>query len=165
MNLAMVILTALSVIVSIIALCISYNAAQKGNTLANAANELTQMANDMQKGQTDMQKGQVEMQIREMISVARNRYEDMAIQLKSDTENEIYVAAIDSAQENLLNAYDEACAKYLDAKVDRERFKKLYHDEIRQIVTAEGFAEKYREPQTKFHATNKVYKEWNNLED
>ena len=157
MDLAMVILTALAVLVSVIALCVSYSAAQKGNSLATTANELTKTANEMQMGQ-------VEMQIREMILNARSRYEDKAIQLPGHEDDDVYIGAVRSALEGVLNAYDEACAKYLDGKVDKERFKKLYHDEIRQLVTAEATQEKYREPQTKFHATNKVYTEWNNLE-
>lgn len=158
MDLAMVILTALAVLVSVIALCVSFKASQKGNNLALAANNLTKTANDMQMAQ-------VEMQIRELISTARSRYEDMAFQLKDEENKELYKAMMNSALEGVLNAYDEACAKYLDGKVDKERFKKLYHDEIRQLVNDEAIQEKYREPQTKFHATVKVYTEWNNLEN
>lgn len=153
----MVILTALTVLVSIIALCVSFKASQKGNDLACVANDLTKTANDMHMAQ-------VEMQIRELILSARSRYEDKAVQFKNDTDNEFSKAMIESALEGVLNAYDEACAKYLDEKVDKERFKKLYHDEIRQLVVDPTIKEKYVEPQTKFHATVKVYTEWNNLE-
>ena len=153
----MVILTALTVLVSIIALCVSFKASQKGNDLACVANDLTKTANDMHMAQ-------VEMQIRELILSARSRYEDKAVQFKNDTDNEFSKAMIESALEGVLNAYDEACAKYLDEKVDKERFKKLYHDEIRQLVVDPIIKEKYVEPQTKFHATVKVYTEWNNLE-
>ena len=157
MDLAMVILTALTVLVSIIALCVSFKASQKGNDLACVANDLTKTANDMHMAQ-------VEMQIRELILSARSRYEDKAVQFKNDTDNEFSKAMIESALEGVLNAYDEACAKYLDEKVDKERFKKLYHDEIRQLVVDPIIKEKYVEPQTKFHATVKVYTELNNLE-
>ena len=111
-----------------------------------------------------MHMAQVEMQIRELILSARSRYEDKAVQFKNDTDNKFSKAMIESALEGVLNAYDEACAKYLDEKVDKERFKKLYHDEIRQLVVDPTIKEKYVEPQTKFHATVKVYTEWNNLE-
>lgn len=158
MDMTMVILTSLTVIVSVIALVVSYNAAQKGNALAGTANDLTKMANEMQKGQ-------VEMQIREMISSARGRYQDKVIQAIGREDDQLYAALIASAHEDVLNAYDEACAKYIDGKVDKERFKKLYHDEIRQLVNDPANIEKYREPHTKFHATNKVYTEWNNLEN
>ena len=145
-DLAMVILTALTVIVSIIALCISYHSAQKGNSLALAANELTKTANDMQKMEMEMQKGQVEMQIREMISSARARYQDKVFLMRDLENDEIKIALMDAAHEDFLNAYDEACAKYIDSKVDRLRFKKLYHDEIRQLVTDTVNTDKYREP-------------------
>lgn len=105
------------------------------------------------------------MQIRELILNTRSRYEDKVVQVKDEKDEELREALLDSALEGLLNAYDEACAKYLDGKVDKERFKKLYRDEIRQLVDDEVIKEKYREPQTKFHATVKVYKEWNDLEN
>lgn len=136
---------------------VELKASQKGNDLACVANDLTKTANDMHMAQ-------VEMQIRELILSARSRYEDKAVQFKNDTDNEFSKAMIESALEGVLNAYDEACAKYLDEKVDKERFKKLYHDEIRQLVVDPIIKEKYVEPQTKFHATVKVYTEWNNLE-
>ena len=157
MDLAMVILTALAVLVSVIALYVSFKASQKGNELASVANDLTKTPNDMQMAQ-------VEMQIRELILSARSRYEDKVVQFKNDEDIELCKSMLDSALEGVLNAYDEACAKYLDGKVDKERFKKLYHDEIRQLVDDATTKEKYIEPQTKFHATVKVYTEWNNLE-
>lgn len=153
----MVIFTALAVFVSVIALWVSFKASQKGNDLASVANDLTKTANDMQMAQ-------VEMQIRELILSARSRYEDKVVQFKGVEDEELSKAMLDSALEGVLNAYDEACAKYLDGKVDKERFKKLYHNEIRQLVDDVAIKEKYREPQTKFHATVKVYTEWNNLE-
>ena len=157
MDLAMVILTALAVLVSVIALCVSFKASQKGNELSSIANDLTKTANDMQMAQ-------VEMQIRELILNTRSRYEDIALQIKDNEDNELYKSILDSSLEGLLNAYDEACAKYLDGKVDKERFKKLYHDEIRNLVDNEAIKEKYIAPQTKFRATVKVYNEWNDLE-
>ena len=69
--------------------------------------------------------------------------------------------ALKTAQEQNLNAYEEACAKYLDGKVDKERFKKNYSVEIRQLV--EKYSEKYGAT-TPYKATIKVYNEWNNLE-
>ena len=65
--------------------------------------------------------------------------------------------------EDVLNAYDEACAKYIDKKVDRERFKKMYMHEIRQLVESDDFAHKYNCIQSRYNATKRVYDEWNNL--
>jgi hypothetical protein len=165
MELIMAILAALAILVSVVALCVSYNAAKKGNILVSSANDLAKTANEMQKNQIELQKGQVEMQIRDMISNARHRYGTTAIHLASNIECQVSIAAERAALEDVCNAYDEACAKYLDNKVDKERFKKLYVDEIRQWVTNKNYIDKYRELDTKFRATVKVFKEWNDLEN
>lgn len=109
-------------------------------------------------------KGQVEMQIREMISSARWRFSDLSIQLADEENNTTLAASTMAALEDVLNAYDEACAKYIDNKVDRERFKKLYANEIRNLVEDENTKKYYVMPQSRFQATVKVYREWNNLE-
>lgn len=109
-------------------------------------------------------KGQVEMQIREMISTAKWRYADLGIQLASDSENDTLAASTIAALEDVLNAYDEACAKYNDNKVDKERFKKLYVTEIRNLVEHENTRDYYVMPQSRFQATVKVYRKWNNIE-
>lgn len=109
-------------------------------------------------------KGQVEMQIREMISSARWRFSDLSIQLADEENNTTLAASTMAALEDVLNAYDEACAKYIDNKVDRERFKKLYTNEIRNLVEDENTKKYYVMPQSRFQATVKVYREWNNLE-
>lgn len=109
-------------------------------------------------------KGQVEMQIRDMISSAKWRYADLGIQLSKDNHNQTLIASTKAALEDVLNAYDEACAKYIDKKVDTERFKKLYVTEIRNLVEDNNTKSYYVMPQSKFQATVKVYHEWNNLE-
>ena len=60
--------------------------------------------------------------------------------------------------------YDEACAKYIDKKVDITRFNKLYVTEIRNLVEDDNTKSYYIMPQSRFQATVKVYREWNNLE-
>lgn len=109
-------------------------------------------------------KGQVEMQIREMISTAKSRYEDLSIQLSENKENITLQCSVTSALEDVLNAYDEACAKYNDKKVDKARFKKLYINEIRNLVEDENTKAKFHMPQSRFQAIVKVYREWHNLE-
>lgn len=109
-------------------------------------------------------KGQVEMQIREMISSAKWRYADLGIQFSKDNQNLTLASSTTAALEDVLNAYDEACAKYIDNKVDRERFKKLYVTEIRNLVEDENTKRYYVMPQSRFQATVKVYRKWNNIE-
>lgn len=139
-----------SLVISILAFLLSIIAFIKSSSAANTANALT--------------KGQVEMQIREMITSAKSRYADLAIQHSKDHDNNTLQSSTLSALEDVMNAYDEACAKYIDNKVDKIRFKKLYVNEIRNIVKDENTKDKFQMPQSRFQATVTVYREWNNLE-
>ena len=56
--------------------------------------------------------GQVEMQIRERITNARIRYEDLTIQYNEELNNDLIISVFESAKEEFLNSYDEACQKY-----------------------------------------------------
>jgi hypothetical protein len=70
-------------------------------------------------------KGQVEMQIRGRISNARIWYGNLSAEYKTSLNDDIIKMVIAAAQEEIFNAYEEACQKYLDGKVDKKRFKKL----------------------------------------
>lgn len=108
--------------------------------------------------------GQVEMQIRERITNARIRYEDLIMHYQSKLGDELIKNVYESTKEEFLNSYDEACQKYLDKKVDKERFRKSYFTEIQSIVENETFKHKYDTQSTPYKATVKVYNEWFNLE-
>lgn len=73
--------------------------------------------------------------------------------------------AWNSSLEAYLNAYEDACGKYIDNKIDKKRFKKTYHSEIRNIGEKEVY-KLFMQPEStsKYTAIWKVYKEWNNLE-
>lgn len=103
--------------------------------------------------------GQIEIDIRNMITSARNRYEDLVL---DNRDNDIYILIVKSSLENLINVYDEACSKYLDNKVDKKRFKKLYYTEIKNLVEHKETKPYYDTITSKFQDTIKVYKEWNN---
>lgn len=107
---------------------------------------------------------QVEMQIRERITYARTRYEDLIINHNKELNDELIKMVYESTKEEFLNAYDEACQKYLDEKVDKERFKKSYFIEIQSIVKNVDFKQKYDTQSTPYKATVKVYNEWFDLE-
>lgn len=119
---------------------------------------------NLSKNYNKLVQGQVEMQIRERITNARIRYEDLTLQHNQNLEDELVKNVFFSATEEFLNAYDEACQKYLDYKVDRERFKKTYLNELQSIVENVNFKAKYEFTITKYRATVKVYKEWIDLE-
>lgn len=140
----------ISIIISASALVVSVISFIKSNEAAKTANDLTQ--------------GQVEMQIRSMITSAKSHFAEMSNQLAANTGNETLQASVSAALEEVANAYDEACMKYLDGKVDKTRFKKTYINEIKNWVESDAVKNKYVMPQSKFHATVKVYNEWYNLE-
>ena len=130
-------------IISIIALIKSFNTDRKTHNFAQ---------------------GQIEIQVREMISQKKTRYADLGIQLEGNPENASLKNAINAALEEVLNAYDEACSKYIDNKIDRIRFKKSYVQEIRNIVEDSNTKGYYLPPVSRYKATLIVYEEWNNLE-
>ena len=109
--------------------------------------------------------GNLELQIRTMISDAKYRQLEWQSKLISEPPNEVLQSQYDVLTEEVLNAYDEACAKYNDGKVDKARFKKMYFHEIRQLVEDDNFKDKYSGIQSRYNATKKVYDEWNNLEN
>lgn len=136
----------LALVLSVVSLIISSKSSSKSNKTAMGSEEL---------------------QVRELIRSAKNRFEDLAIEQADDEtkkDNPIFEQAVNSALEGVCNAYDEACSKYLDGKIDKTRFKKMYFDEIKNWVENDSVKDKYVEPQTRFHATVAVYNEWNNLE-
>lgn len=104
--------------------------------------------------------GNVELQIRTMISEAKYHQSEIMVKLAENPEDKVLQGIYGSLTEDVLNAYDEACAKYNDKKVDRERFKKMYFHEIRQLVENKDFADKYNSVSSRYTATLKVYKAW-----
>lgn len=117
-------------------------------------------------------KGNIEINTKAMISDARKHIENITIQrvhYKAKNPNldlDIFDDLHFSSTEDLLNAYEKACMLYLDGKIDKERFKKEYNVEIRNLFEkSKHIAEKYLEKKSSsFKALIKVYDEWNNLE-
>ena len=144
----------LSNILALIALIISAISYSRSNQFASASVELT---------------------INERITSTKEAVSAVSMQMapllsKSEkTSDEIrligyYKNIFNSAIENNLNAYEEACAKYLDKKVDKKRFKKIYRTEIKQLVESPDLKSKFDALITKYKAIAKVYIEWENLE-
>lgn len=115
--------------------------------------------------------GNLEIQVREMISEARRHlssciHDKAMIEInpelqKNEELQKKIEQLISAAFQDYVNAYEEACMKYIDNKIDRERFKKTYITEITNLVRKHesmfGTASTYT-------AIKKVYDEWNNLE-
>lgn len=107
--------------------------------------------------------GIAELEVRKMIVDARKVFYDVSDKICED-KSEIRQQRLNVAKEDLANAYDEACMKYLDGKIDKERFKKSYNIEIRNLVENPNFSELYDKITTRYKATVKVYEEWNDSE-
>ncbi len=98
---------------------------------------------------------QMEIAVREMISSARSNLRQIII-----TDTSVKEALLNEAKEELLNAYDEACAKYIDKKIDKKTFKRMYYGEIKNIVKNEEFKKMINWPKSKFPHIVQVHQEW-----
>lgn len=120
---------------------------------------------------TRLSNGNLEIQVREMISSARRYLSsclhdkavmELNLELKKNEELQKKIEQlIDAAFQDYVNAYEEACMKYIDNKIDRERFKKTYIKEITNLVTKN---EEMFGVSSVYTAIKKVYNEWNDLE-
>lgn len=146
---AALIISGISLLIAIGAIFCSSRASKKANTIAENQKMISQ--------------GQIELQIYQMISQTKRDVLDIALKVK-DGNSDIVRQAFESARELNLNAYEEACAKYLDGKVDKKRFKKNYHVEIRNLVENDNNKDKFDGVTSKYKCILEVYEEWNNLE-
>lgn len=116
---------------------------------------------------------QNELQMREILSNAKNKVLETTYNLikeEADTswwkrifkshKNKIggIKKIAEAAIEDYRNMYDELCAKYLEGKLDRKHFRKMYKSEIKKRY--EEDKEYYERHQEQYEATCKVYKKW-----
>ena len=106
--------------------------------------------------------GQIEISIHQLITQAKKDIAELTMKV-AEQDKDVLIQLIEEAYERELNAYEVACAKYLDGKVDKERFKRNYHIEIRQLVEDDKF-KKYDSTSSPYKCILNVYKEWNDLE-
>ncbi|OIN68148.1 hypothetical protein BLD48_02270 [Exiguobacterium sp. KRL4] len=156
---------------SIFAVLLSIYTFYKTSSTANQANETANNANIISSGA-------LETAINERISNAKKNTRESSYNLinyiqelkerninsepneKLEYLKRFYNACI----EEELNAYEDACGKYIDKKVDVHRFKKTFHVEIRQLVENDQYKEKFDSTTSRYKAILKVYSEWENLE-
>lgn len=160
-------MTCISIIISIIALAVAFWAAWTSKKASYKANQISM--------------GELEKSIRDFISQARRNMEDKAMHLMTvlkgrrsnelETNEKFIFEAIKkvykSAIEDWLNAYEEACAKYLDGKIDKDRFHKTFKTEIKNIIEGEKENKEmyeliHPEETSHYKAIWEVYKEWEN---
>lgn len=110
--------------------------------------------------QTLTAQGAFETQIRSLISDATKELTHYAVELQRDSNNKILQQAFLTAEEQYRNAYEEACGKYIDGKIDKVRFEKLYKQEIYKLVNDETQKQFYATNQSTYASTISVYKNW-----
>ena len=105
---------------------------------------------------------QVELEMRTLISNAQNRMQDIALKIAESSGKvpPLFQSVMNAAMEQVANAYDEACDKYLDKKIDLKSFENLYRNEIIQLVENEQFRPLYDTATTRYKATRGVYDAW-----
>lgn len=114
---------------------------------------------------------QTELYIQELILNARKVFIDITIeQLKIEVDpnnskaKEFSHTLFRSGVQEILNSYEVACSKYIDNKIDKDRFKKTYIKEIRDLFDSKSPYLNELNKQNSYHAIKKVNEEWNNLE-
>lgn len=105
-----IIVSVISALISIVSIIFSHRASKKANGIAAEQKMISQ--------------GQIELEIHQMISQTKRDVLDIALKIQGN-QTGIVQQAFETAREMNLNAYEEACSKYLDGKVDKERFKKI----------------------------------------
>ena len=116
--------------------------------------------NEMTETQMLTAQGAIETQIRSEISNASKELRYWGVAAQKEPENQIVQQAFFSAEEEYRNAYEDACGKYIDKKIDAQRFEKMYKQEINKLVNNPDQAQFYATNQTPYASTVEVYKRW-----
>lgn len=154
----------LSLIVAIAAAIFAKNSSSKANKIAQE--------------NLNIQNGMVELEMRQAIENAKTKLNDIALLMaplvsKEDAESlddeakstlTYYRKNFNAAIESLLNTYDDACSKYIDGKVDKERFRKTYKYEIRNLLERPDLKEFFDPLTSRYRTIINVYTEWEKLE-
>jgi type II secretory pathway pseudopilin PulG len=156
-----------SAIISILALLVTIYFARRTESASRSAN--------------DVAAGQAETQLRAAITASQQWVQQCNIQIATILRGrkaeelppedksiyDVHVANYDSAVEQQLNSYEDACAKYLDQKIDTQRFEKTYSMEVRKLCEKEsGTIHKLLHPRfaSNYKVIWAVYEKWNDWE-
>lgn len=134
--------------------------------------------NKLSEENTRLQNASVELEIRNLINSAKKELEEKVSNLRffqekekkkiltEDEEIQFTIAKerCQNAKQEYLNAFEESCMKYLDEKVDKDRFKKTYIIELQNIVSSEAFKSFIDTTSSPYNAIKTVYTEWYNHE-
>jgi hypothetical protein len=139
-------LSVLALLISIVSsIVISYKSG-KSNGIANNALSESEKANRVSMGG-------IELTISDKIESSQDRLSSVIEKLiplssrnkrseLNEDESKLlahYQRVLKSAMESNVNAYEEACTKYLDEKIDKDRFKKSYFKSIENLVKSDEY--------------------------
>lgn len=71
---------------------------------------------------------------------------------------------LESFYEDSRNFYEILCYSYVNGNIEKEYFKKMYKDSLKDFVENNINKEFYIEPTTKYTYTNEVYRELNDFQ-
>ena len=122
--------------------------------------------------------GMIELEIYSKIDEAENRIADFSITMnpliakeKIDSltavEKEslkLFRTTLKAKEQTMLNAYDTACTKYRDNKVDRSRFKKDFQTRIRNLMNDKNMSKYLENHASPYQAIIKVFHDWEDTE-
>lgn len=163
-----------SVIVAALSLGITYKINKESIKLAQQANYLVEKQSRTEK----------EMELRRNITAAFNQEHSASWDVQqavihfmkekgsslpkskrerallNDPEYKLRMSILYAAQENVRNAYEEACDIYLHREVDQYRFESEYRSDIKKLVESRQHKSHYYPYSIEFPSTSKVYKHW-----
>lgn len=126
---------------------------------------------ELQEKSLKLDMAQTELYIQELLVNARKIFLDMTLEklkLEINPNENIQVELKNSLMKHtlqeILNSYEVACMKYLDDKIDKERFKKTYIKEITELFKTVAYNNLLNATNS-YQAIKKVNQEWNNLEN
>ena len=125
---------------------------------------LNNKANEIQRTLVKLTQTQTETTIFGIIRDAKVKFLEiasgMANAANEDTKELLRLNA-HAAIEDVCNAFESACARYLEGIVDKNHFWRMYDVELREWVNSDIARDKYIEHQSTYYATMQVYDEWN----
>jgi hypothetical protein len=135
-------------------------------------------ANSIAQENLNLQAGMVELEMRQAIENAKAKVNDIGIIMAPlvskeeadtiDAEGKItlesYRKNFNAAVQTLMNTYDDACSKYIDKKVDKNRFRKNYKYEIRNLLENKDLKEYFDPLTSRYKPILNVYTEWEGTE-
>lgn len=121
---------------------------------------LQKKCNAIAQMQTLIGQGALETQVRSEIANTASEVRRWAAELSKNPKDGTLKKIYASAAEAYRNAYEDACAKYIDGKIDTKRFEKMYKTEIYNLVNSDAQKDFYASNQTTYVSTTKVYKQW-----